>query len=97
MTRKSSSKPLFSPGRVVMTNGVDRLIQSGQLNPVRYLQRHLRGDWGDLPDEDRRRNDDAVKAGARLFSEYKVSPRLTLWIITESDRSVTTVLLPSEY
>ncbi|MCW0161158.1 hypothetical protein OIV56_00300 [Burkholderia pseudomallei] len=97
MARTSSSEPLFPPGRVIMTVGVDELIKTGRLNPYPYLFCHLRGDWGDLCDEDRRRNDAAVNSGERLFSEYKVSPSLTLWIITEADRSATTVLLPSEY
>ncbi|CAJ9899705.1 Type I restriction-modification system methyltransferase subunit [Burkholderia pseudomallei] len=97
MACTSSSEPLFPPGRVVMTVGVDELIKTGRLNPYPYLFCHLRGDWGDLCDEDRRRNDAAVNSGERLFSEYKVSPSLTLWIITEADRSATTVLLPSEY
>lgn len=88
----------FSPGHVVMTCGIDELVQQGRLNPVPYLRRHLGGDWGDLDDSDRRRNDAALKSGeARLFSSYQVTPDLTLWIITEWDRSVTTLLLPSEY
>ena len=88
----------FSPGQVVMTCGVDELIQQGRFNPSSYLRRHLGGDWGDLDDSDRRQNDAALKSGEdRLFSSYQVAPDLTLWIITEWDRSVTTLLLPSEY
>ncbi|HHZ9395373.1 plasmid related protein [Pseudomonas aeruginosa] len=81
-----------------MTIGVDELVKQGQLNPVSYLRRHLDGDWGDLDDSDRRQNDVAMKSGDdRLFSSYQVTPGLKLWIITEWDRSVTTLLLPSEY
>ena len=88
----------FAPGQVVMTCGVDDLIQQGQFNPIPYLRRHLGGDWGDLDDSDRRQNDAALKSGEdRLFSSYQVTPGLKLWIITEWDRSVTTLLLPSEY
>ncbi|WP_175687259.1 hypothetical protein [Burkholderia multivorans] len=88
----------FSPGQVVMTCGVDELVQQGRLNPTSYLRRHLGGDWGDLDDSDRRQNDAALKSGEdRLFSSYQVTPDLTFWIITEWDRSVTTLLLPSEY
>lgn len=88
----------FSPGQTVMTCGVDALVQQGRLNPVPYLHRHLNGDWGDLDDYDRRRNDAALKSGEeRLFSSYQVAPSQQLWIITEWDRSVTTLLLPSEY
>jgi hypothetical protein len=94
--RPKARRP-FSPGRTVMTLGVDELVQQGRLNPLPYLRRHLGGDWGDLSDSDRRQNDAALKSGRdRLFSSYEARPNLTLWIITEWDRSVTT-LLPSEY
>lgn len=93
-----ASQPRFAPGHVVMTSGVDALVQQGLLNPAPYLCRHLSGDWGDLDDSDRRQNDAALHSGEqRLFSSYHVAPHLTLWIITEWDRSVTTLLLPSEY
>lgn len=92
------SQPRFRAGHVVMTAGVDNLVQQGALNPVPYLQRHLDGDWGDLCDDDRRQNDSALASGEdRLFSSYQVTPDLKLWIITEWDRSVTTLLLPNEY
>ena len=93
-----SSEARFSPGQVVMTAGVDDLVRQGRLNPTPYLRRHLHGDWGDLDDDDRRQNDAALKSGEdRLFSSYQVTRDLKLWIITEWDRSVTTLLLPSEY
>ncbi len=92
------SQPRFSPGQVVMTAGVDELVRQGRLNPTPYLRRHLDGDWGDLSDDDRQLNDAALTSGEdRLFSSYQVTPDLKLWIITEWDRSVTTLLLPSEY
>ncbi len=91
------SQPRFRAGQLVMTAGVNDLVQRGVFNPRPYLQRHLDGDWGDLCDEDRRSNDAALKNGDRLFSSYRITPDLKLWIITEWDRSVTTLLLPSEY
>ena len=92
------SQQRFSPGQVVVTAGIDELVRQGQLNPAPYLRRHLGGDWGDLSDNDRRLNDAALKSGEdRLFSSYQVTPDLKLWIITEWDRRVTTLLLPSEY
>lgn len=91
-------KARFSPGHLVMTANVDALICQGRLNLVPYLSRHLIGDWGDLCPSDRRRNDAALRSGEeRLFSSYQVTPVLTLLIITEWDRSVTTALLPSDY
>lgn len=90
-------QPRFSPGQMIVT--VDfRPDPTGLTNPSAYLRRHLSGDWGDLSDEDRRQNDLALASGEdRLFSSYQVAPDLTLWIVTEWDRSVTTLLLPSEY
>lgn len=66
------------------------------------ITRHLMGDWGDLCDEDRDRNDVALQGGNRLFSVYEIPQGLfglesKIWIITESDRAYTTVLFPSEY
>ncbi len=88
----------FSPGQLILTAGVDELVQQGRLNPSMYLRRHLGGDWGDLVEDDRQLNDAALASGQdRLFSSYQVLPDLKLWIITEWDRSVTTLLLPSEY
>ena len=93
-----TSEARFSPGQVVMTAGVDELVRQGRLNPTPYLRRHLHGDWGDLDDRDRRQNDAALQSGEdRLFSSYQVTRDLKLWIITEWDRSLTTLLLPSEY
>lgn len=97
MPVNDSSPPCFKPGRLIVTASVDALIHEDRLNPLPYLRRHLRADWGDLSNEDRRRNDTALQCGDRLLSSYQVTPDLTLWIVTEWDRSVTTLLLPSEY
>lgn len=92
------SQPRFRAGQLVMTAGVNDLVQRGALDPVPYLRRHLDGDWGDLCSDDKRQNDAALKSGEdRLLSSYQVAPGLKLWIITEWDRSVTTLLLPDEY
>lgn len=92
------SQARFASGQIVMTIGVDALIEEGRLDPAPYLYRHLCGDWGDLDDSDRHQNDAALQSGEdRLFSSYRVAPDLKLWIITEWDRSVTTLLLPDEY
>jgi len=61
------------------------------------LQRHVRGDWGNLDDEDKQANEDALHRGSRLLSSYQTSQNVKFWIITEADRSVTTVLLPEDY
>jgi len=88
----------FPSGQVLMTAGIDDLVRRGRIDPTPYLLRHLAGDWGALSDHDRQLNDAALKSGAdRLFSSYQITPNLKLWIITEWDHSVTTLLLPSEY
>ncbi len=88
----------FTSEKILMTQGIDELIRCGALNPIHYLQRHFGGDWGDLDEGDKRQNDFALKTGEdRLMSSYQITPELKLWIITEWDRSVTTLLLPSEY
>ena len=87
----------FPLGRVLMTSGIHSIVQEGKLNPVTYLRRHASGDWGDLCADDKQLNDQAVKGKGRLFSSYEVNQHLKLWIIKEWDRSVTTLLLPSEY
>ena len=61
------------------------------------LARHVAGDWGELDDEDRRRNDAAAEHGFRLLSRYSTTSSTVFWIITEHDRSETTILLPHEY
>jgi hypothetical protein len=62
-----------------------------------YLVRHLAGDWGDVDEHNRRENELSLIHGFRLLSAYTLNSRSKIWIITESDRSATTVLLPEEY
>lgn len=85
-------------GQVVATKGAIGAFDDCGENPVTYLTRHAMGDWGVVDKEDSEANDAAVKEGARVLSAY-VLPRtnVKVWIITEWDRSVTTVLLPDEY
>jgi hypothetical protein len=92
-----ASHARFPSGKVCLTPGVYALAREGRFDPVSYLRRHLAGDWGDVCDDDRRRNNAALKSGERLFSSYELTPGVKLWIVTEWDRSVTTLLLPDEY
>jgi len=85
----------FNAGQLVYTRGVAALeLPIEQL--LGLLARHLAGDWGDVCAEDVQANDTAVERGFRILSSYKVG-QVTIWIITEWDRSVTTFLLPEEY
>jgi hypothetical protein len=89
---------LFPLGRVVATPGVLEKYDNSVLRKL--LFRHQRGDWGKLSKSDARQNDRAVKtADIRIFSSYEKEDYLSskVWVITEWDRSVTTILLPSEY
>ncbi len=85
---------LFGLGRLTCTVGALQLIE--RLEEFPYLTRHSGGDWGEVDAHDRRANDRALKTGERLFSSYE-TPQGRIWIITEVDRSSTTILLPSEY
>ena len=88
----------FSPGQIVLSTRVQMLARENRLDPGPLLLRHLSADWGDVGHHDRRRNDVALRRGGeRLLSSYQVTADLKVWIITEADRSVTTVLLPDEY
>ena len=84
----------FRPGAVVATPGALELAEHLQL--AELLRRHLSCDWGDLDADDKKANDAALKHGERILSSYQVKGE-KLWIITESDRSQTTVLTPGEY
>lgn len=96
-----NTKPLFPLGQCCMTPGISALVEQHGLPVFAYLARHQQGDWGDLDADDRRANEHALKDGTRIFSAYHFEPtpgtRIKLWVITEADRSITTVLLPEEY
>ena len=87
----------FRLGRLVATPGaLHALFEAGEtFHP--YLKRHWACDWGDLDPEDKEANDRAVKVGNRILSAYHTERGQKLWIITEADRSATTLLLPNEY
>jgi hypothetical protein len=87
---------LLPLGRVVATPGALKLLMEAGGHPFYYLARHATGDWGDLCAFDRRQNEMALREGYRVLSSYPVG-RERVWIITEADRSITTVLLPEEY
>jgi len=83
-------------GRVVATPGALKLLQEDGEDPHLLLDRHRCGDWGDLDDYDHKENELALKHGWRIVSSYSVGEKC-IWIITEADRSYTTILLPEEY
>ena len=86
----------FELGRVVATPGALDAMEEAGTEPSELLRRHLGGDWGELDAHDRRENQLSLKHGFRVLSSYPVGGQ-KVWIITEADRSATTMLLPSEY
>lgn len=89
--------PLFPFGQVVATpSALDALEQAGQ-TPLEFITRHVRGDWGDVCEEDAEANEQALQDGSRILSSYRTKLNEKLWIITEADRSSTCILRPSEY
>jgi hypothetical protein len=98
MTVARFSKPLFSLGRCVLTCGAEDVLDELEVSPFELLYRHQTGDWGILDPEDWDSNINAVKNGRRVFSCYPLATDQTrIYVITEANRSVTTILLPDEY
>jgi hypothetical protein len=94
MTQTPSKFPL---GRIVATTGALAALQAAGQQPHEFLVRHVQGDWGNVPDEDRQENELSLREGFRILSAYHTRLGEQLWIISEADRSATTILLPSEY
>jgi hypothetical protein len=98
----ANGNPKFSLGQIVATPGaLEALKESGQ-TPDFFLSKHVRGDWGEVCDEDKRLNDQALVDGSRLLSAYRTLKGERLWIITEAaddqgNRICSTILTPSEY
>jgi hypothetical protein len=87
----------FPLGQIVATPGALSALTEAGDSPTSFLQRHVVGDWGELEEEDRQENERSVSAGCRLLSAYATSTGIRIWVITEADRSATTLLLPEEY
>lgn len=91
------NKNRFSLGKVVATPGSLEAFENANESPSIFLDRHVSGDWGDLCEEDQEANELALKNGDRILSSYHLNDDTKIWIITEHDRSATTILLPEEY
>ena len=87
--------PKFSLGLLAATPGALEALNEESFWP--YIKRHANGDWGDVCTEDRAENELSLKEGFRLLSAYHLPDGCKIWIITEADRSATTILLPEEY
>jgi hypothetical protein len=87
----------FSLGRIVATPGALEAVQRAGQSPLDFLARHVNADWGEVCEEDRRENEFALQHGFRLLSVYTTKAGENLWVISEADRSATTLLLPADY
>jgi len=87
----------FPLGRVVATPGALNALEKAEQLPAEFLDRHVNGDWGEVPDADKQENERAVEQGLRILSAYTTSAGDKLWILTEADRSATILMLPEEY
>jgi hypothetical protein len=89
-------KALFPLGRTLATPGALAALEEAGIAPASLIARHHQGDWGHLGPEDTEANQQALEEGSRIFSSYRIGER-KVWVITEADRSATTVLLPEDY
>ena len=94
---QAKKQALFSLGQVVSTPGALAALEDAGQDPREFLYRHVTGEWGQLDEHDRKQNELALRKGLRLLSAYQTSKGVRIWIISEADRSATTLLLPSEY
>jgi len=94
----TAQRRLFPLGSIYLTQGAAEVFRTRQVPLIGdILSRHVSGDWGDLDADDKALNDAAVRDGGRILSAYSLADDIRVWVITEWDRSATTVLLPSEY
>jgi hypothetical protein len=96
-TSTTNTTPCFPLGRMVMTQGAANALDEAGQSPFEFLNRHQRGDWGEVCEEDRQENELSLRKGFRLLSVYHTKTGAKLYVITEWDRSVTTLLLSEDY
>lgn len=101
MTTVASPNPCFTLGHIIATPGALDALNELNYPPLALINRHRRGDWGDLDNEDKQSNNEALQDGSRIFSAYIIN-NTKFWVITEAmddegNRSSTTILLPEEY
>lgn len=93
----NQKQPLFALGRVIATRGAFNTMNELDISANELIFRHATGDWGNLCESDQLENVRAIHSEARIFSNYVINPDTKIWVITEADRSSTTLLLPDEY
>ena len=94
--RKPQVQPLFAPGTIKLSEKVHWLASKSLIDPLPYVQRHVRGDWGEVSEAERQMNSVALEQGAPMTSRFQITPRLYLVVITSDDQRTTVVQLPEE-
>ena len=94
---KSENKVLFDLGQTFMTIGARGALEESNQTANEFLARHQSGDWGIVCEDDKRENELSLKEGFRILSAYKTDKGEKIWVITEADRSSSTILKPEEY
>ena len=97
MNRPAKTPICFPLGELLATPGALAALDRAEQSFIVFLIRHARNDWGEVCPEDWQLNDEALKDGSRLMSVYRTAKGERIWVITEADRSCTTLLLPDEY
>ena len=87
----------FALGETYITTGAQEALDIAGETPIQFLRRHMSADWGEVSEDDAKENELSLTDGFRLLSAYRTAKGQKIWIITEADRSATTILLPSEY
>jgi histidine ammonia-lyase len=96
-TNQRPTATRFALGQTYITPGAEEALMIAGQTAIEFLRQHMSGNWGDLSEEDIQENELALKQGFRLLSAYRTAKGQKIWLITEADRSSTTILLPSEY
>jgi hypothetical protein len=96
-TMRPSLGARFTLGQTFITPGAQEALEIAGETAIQFLRRHVSADWGELSEEDVQENVLSLRDGFRLLSAYRTAKGQKIWIITEADRSATTILLPSEY
>ncbi len=92
-----SDETRFPTGRIVATQRAGEALVAAGIGGLQLVDRHVRGDWGDISPEGREENNRALRNAGRIISSYTLSTGVRVWVLTEPDRSATTILLPEEY
>jgi len=94
---EDTNGPRFELGRITVTPAALAALEASAVPDLLLLAKHVHGDWDELDEQDRLQNELAVLLGLRVLSSYALPDGKKIWVITEADRSATTILLPGEY